>query len=174
MAKKRASESITRTHKTTNIGWIKWTGSKARARLLEDLNGGKLALENAELSVEDAWEFYKKEEGFGQVVFTQFKARLKDHRKQVKEKKDKEQSTAPKKEGWIDWRSKNAQAPKNMIIEDLVQGILPLEDSEMSAEEAWTHYEKEEAFENIVFGQFKERLVAHRKQVKKSIARSRY
>ena len=176
MTNKRPSDAITPavTTKKKNSDWIDWRNCNAKKRLLEDLNAGKLPLENSELTVEDAWDMYKKEEGFEKVVFSQFKARLTDHRKQVKNKKATEKPKDPKKKDWIDWRSKEAAKPKAVIIEDLVQGIVPVEDSEMTAEEAWTHYQNEEGFENIVFSQFKECLAAHRKQVKATIARSRY
>ena len=133
-----------------------------------------MPLENSELTVEDAWVRYEKEEGFENVVFSQFKERLKDHRKQMKDQKGGKKPKDPKTKDWIDWRSKEAATAKNAIIEDLVQGIVPLENSEMSAEEAWTHYQNEEGFENIVFSQFKVRLAAHRKQVKATLLRSRY
>jgi len=176
MAKKRTNEAITPSHKKAkNSDWIDWRNCQAKKRLLEDLKAGRLPLENDKLSVEDAWLRYKKEEGFESVVFSQFKARLKDHRSQVKNKQDGVQKPKdPAKKDWIDWRSKDAAAPKATIIEDLVQGILPLEDSEMSAEEAWTHYENAEGFEDVVFSQFKDRLKAHWKQVKTTLARSRY
>lgn len=171
MSNKRSSD-----RKKKNPDFIEWRGSAAKERLLKDLKDGQLPLENTELSVEDAWVHYEKEAGFENVVFKQFKQRLADHRKQVKKMKEEgklEKEKDPKKKGWIDWRSKEADKPKAAIIEDLVQGILALDDSEMTAEEAWTHYKDEEGFENVVFSQFKERLAAHRKQVKKTIARSR-
>jgi len=79
-----------------------------------------LPLENSELTVEDAWVRYEKEEGFENVVFSQFKERLKDHRKQVKDQKGGKKPKDPKTKDWIDWRSKEAATAKNAIIEDLV------------------------------------------------------
>lgn len=152
--------------------------------MLEDLNEGRLPLEDAEMTPEIAWVRYRNQEEFENVVYSQFKARLKDHREQTKKKKagdlkkkrDPEgKSKDPKKKDYIDWRSKEAFKAKNKIIEDLVQGILPLEESEMSAEDAWILlYENEEGFEDVVFRQFKERLKAHRKQVKGTLGRSKF
>ena len=51
--------------------------------------------------------------------------------------------------------TKDAAKAKNRIIEDLVQGIIPINESEMTAEDAWVHYANEEGFEKIVFSQFK-------------------
>lgn len=133
-----------------------------------------MPIDKAELSPEDAWAIYQKEEGFESDVYSQFKLRLKDHRNQAKNQKLDEKPKDPKKEGWINWKSKEVAKARAAIIEDLVQGILPVKESKMSAEEAWTHYASEEGFENIVFSQFENRLKAHRKQVKATIAKSRY
>lgn len=169
---KRPSESITPTHdKSKNECWIDWRKSAARARILKDLQEGKLTLEASELTPEQAWAHYSNEDGFQNVVFSQFKARLEGHRGQVKKKK-MEKPKDPRKKGYIDWRSAEAAKAKNTIIEDLVQGILPMGDSEVPDEDVWTHYKNEEGFENIVFRQFKERLAAHRKQVQATLGRS--
>ncbi|CAJ1945443.1 unnamed protein product [Cylindrotheca closterium] len=159
-------------NKSKQEGWIDWRTSSARAKLLEDLHNGTLPLEATELTAKNAWVFYQNKEGFENVVFAQFKARLADHRKQVKDKKAG--VTGNKKKGWIDWRSNAALKAKNTITEDLVQGILPLEENVIPVEDLWTHYENEAGFEKVCFDQFKERLEAHREQVKTTLARSRY
>ena len=64
-------------------GWIEWTGCKARQIVLEDLEKGILSLEENEVSTLEAWEVYNALPEFEGVVFSQFKARLKDHRKLV-------------------------------------------------------------------------------------------
>jgi hypothetical protein len=65
-------------------GWIDWRSSAAREILLEDLlpPDGILFGKDHVAPVE-VWEFYKKQEGFQNVVFDQFQERLKAHRKQV-------------------------------------------------------------------------------------------
>jgi hypothetical protein len=66
-------------------GWIDWRSSAAsREILLEDLllPDGILFGKDYVAPVE-VWEFYKKQEGFQNMVFDQFQERLKAHRKQV-------------------------------------------------------------------------------------------
>jgi hypothetical protein len=64
-------------------GWIIWRKSDARAMILEDLEPGGVLIGMDHLSAEDVWEYYRKEPQFKLVVFSQFEARLKDHRKQA-------------------------------------------------------------------------------------------
>jgi hypothetical protein len=67
-------------------GWIKWKPSKAKQILLDDLEEGILPVDADELSAEEAWEImYSHMAEFNEVVFSQFKDRLRDHRKQVRE-----------------------------------------------------------------------------------------
>jgi hypothetical protein len=70
-----------------NEGWIKWRASKARIVLMQDLIDGILPVESSRISAEDAWDIYKTMEEFATVVFSQFKARLQDHRKQISDNK---------------------------------------------------------------------------------------
>ena len=77
------------------------------------------------------------------------------------------------KPGWIDWRKCKC---KHIIIEDLMEGIVPLTDEEATAEEVWEcWYSKMAEFieEEVVFDQFKERLAGHRAQVTKKKVESR-
>jgi hypothetical protein len=67
-----------------------------------------------------------------------------------------------KKEGWISWRGSEARA---VLMKDLIDDILPVEASRITAEEAWEVYKTMDEFANVVFDQFKERLRDHRKQV---------
>jgi hypothetical protein len=61
-----------------------WKPSKARQILLGDLEAGILPVDAEELSAEEAWEImYSNMAEFVEVVFSQFKERLRDHRKQV-------------------------------------------------------------------------------------------
>jgi hypothetical protein len=62
--------------------WINWRSCKARAILLEDLEPGGLLDGMGQLSEADVWEFYRTLPEFNKVVFSQFQARLKDHRTQ--------------------------------------------------------------------------------------------
>ena len=66
-------------------GWIPWTKSVARSILLEDLSSPDgILFRKDHITPEQAWEFYKEQPGFkNEVVFSQFKERLKGHRKQV-------------------------------------------------------------------------------------------
>ena len=65
--------------------WIKWNKSVPQRIILNDLVRGALPLDEEGLSAVDAWEFYySNRPEFVDVVFRQFEARLKDHRKQVK------------------------------------------------------------------------------------------
>jgi hypothetical protein len=69
--------------KSKKTGWIEWRSSKARAYLLKDLCPGGILFGKDDITPEVAWDFYQDQEGFENVVWDQFKARLKDHRKQV-------------------------------------------------------------------------------------------
>ena len=79
---------------------------------------------------------------------------------------------APRRAGWIDWRNSRA---KQVILEDLERYFLPLEEEDMSTEDAWTYvYQGMPEFEFVQFSQFQARLKDHRKQVKKrQVAASR-
>ena len=66
-------------------GWIKWKPSEARKVLFKDLQSGTLAVDQADVSAEVAWDFYRHEPAFVTVVYSQFKDQLRDHRKQVGE-----------------------------------------------------------------------------------------
>ena len=67
-----------------NPDWIDWRKSEARNIVLDDLRSGRLPLEESELTADEAWDLqYVHMPEFVTVVFSQFKARLKDHRKQV-------------------------------------------------------------------------------------------
>jgi hypothetical protein len=60
--------------------WVKWMTCPARQVILDDLRRGALP---TNISAEVAFKFYKKMPEFDEVCFEQFKARLKDHRKQA-------------------------------------------------------------------------------------------
>lgn len=69
-----------------------------------------------------------------------------------------------RQECFIDW--KNSEA-KTVLLKDLHEGVLPLEEHDVSAEDAWnTCYVNLPEFANVNFDQFKRQLKAHRKQVK--------
>jgi hypothetical protein len=74
--------------------------------------------------------------------------------------------------GWIDWTKAEA---REIMLFDLIEGVLPLEEAELSAEEAWEQvYRHMPEFVGppVVFSQFKERLKTHREQVKKKRVQS--
>ena len=57
---------------------------------MDDLEEGVIPLYERELSAKDAWEsIYKEEIEFKEVDFTLFEKRLKDHRVQMRKKKDR-------------------------------------------------------------------------------------
>ena len=61
------------------------------------------------------------------------------------------------------WRSNNA---KKIILDDLIKGILPRDDKEITAVEVWeAAYKYMDKFREVKFDQFKARLCDHRKQV---------
>jgi hypothetical protein len=63
---------------------IKWATSPAKYIILNDLESGVLPVDEDEISAEHAWEsLYKNLYEFEDVPFTQFKERLKDHRKKI-------------------------------------------------------------------------------------------
>ena len=75
-----------------------------------------------------------------------------------------------KREGWINSIS---SIPKTILLEDLISGVLPLDETELSAEEAWELcYQHMAEFVPVVFSQFEARLKDHRRQVKKDMGRS--
>jgi hypothetical protein len=77
-----------------------------------------------------------------------------------------------KRKGWIEWRD---CVPKHIIIDDLQAGILPIDEEEMSAEEAWAvcyRHMAEFVMAGVVFDQFKERLRDHRKQIGDLVTRA--
>jgi hypothetical protein len=67
----------------STVGWIPWATSEAKKILMEDLLRGGPLYQKDRFSEEFVWQWYSQQSGFENVVFTQFKARLKDHRKQV-------------------------------------------------------------------------------------------
>ena len=75
----------------------------------------------------------------------------------------------PRRENWVDWRNCPG---RQVLLEDLADGTLPLDASVMSEEEAWETYRHCVEFEGVEFSQFKARLKDHRKQIGASYGRS--
>ena len=68
----------------------KWADSRARLRILDDLDDNSLPLYKKELSAEDTWNLvYKDLPEFSEVEFERFRDRLRDHRRQVIKRKNK-------------------------------------------------------------------------------------
>jgi hypothetical protein len=65
---------------------------------------------------------------------------------------------------WIDWRGSKA---KQIILEDLEEGILSLDEHKVSTKDAWEVYRQLPEFVDVVFSQFQVRVNDHRKLVKK-------
>lgn len=158
--------------KAARPGWINWRSSEAQGILLEDLIQGTLP---EELSAEQAWDVYKDRLEFSGVVFQQFKERLRDHRKQVKNNPGPSGSKRKRNEVNPDFIKWEKSEPRAILIEDLVQGVLPLDDEEMTHETAWNIlYKDMKEFSEVCFAQFKARLRDHRKQVKQGLLRSKH
>ena len=69
-------------------GWIDWRNSAAKQVIMYDLEEGELPLSEEDFSAEDCWQYiYQEMPEFEHVSFDQFKALLKDHRKQVKKRR---------------------------------------------------------------------------------------
>lgn len=74
--------------RTARPDWINWRTSEAREIILGDLEDGRLPLDEEVVSAQEAWdEMYYVLPEFEHVVFSQFKARLKDHRRQLARRK---------------------------------------------------------------------------------------
>jgi hypothetical protein len=143
--------------------WIAWRSSAPRRILLDDLESGMLSLDSEEMSADDAWNsYYSHLQEFSNVPFAQFRERLRDHRKQV--------SGKTQRRGWITWKG---STPRRILIEDLVTGMLPVDGTELSADEAWyTYYSRLEEFKNVPLEQFRERVSDHREQVNGDLGRA--
>jgi hypothetical protein len=73
----------------------------------------------------------------------------------------------PTNPDWITWRN---STPRQIVMLDLINGFLPLDPTEMSAEEAWEiHYRHIADFSEVVFSQFKARLADHRRLVRRDL-----
>jgi hypothetical protein len=73
--------------RTKNPDYIDWKNSEAREVIMFDLLEGILPLSADAITAEEAWEIYRDLPEFSRVVFQQFKERLRDHRKQITQKK---------------------------------------------------------------------------------------
>jgi len=82
---------------------------------------------------------------------------------------DAQQGKRKTQEKGIAWRN---SAAKFMILEDLDEGVLPLEEEAVSTLDAWEYYKKLDEFRGVPFGQFKRQLKAHREQVGRKNDRS--
>ena len=140
---------------------VPWKGSAAREVILRDLQPGGFLHGKDEMTAKDVWPNYQERDEFKNVEFTQFRDRLRDHRKQYKQQQDTN-GAAPKKKTfkWIN------SAAKQILLEDLQppHGILFGRD-DVSAEFLWRFYENKPGFENVLFPQFRDRLKAHRSQM---------
>ena len=71
------------------------------------------------------------------------------------------------KPGWIDWVKSRS---RDIILEDLINGIIPYEEEKCSPDHAWNTWYcfiPEIIEEKVVYSQFKERFVAHQRQISK-------
>jgi hypothetical protein len=134
-----------------NTGWIKLRSSAARAVIIEDLKRGGFLFGKDEMSATEAFAHYSTLPEFSNVVFSQFKERLKTHREQAKG-------------GNTDWVNWVKCAGHEILLEDLQPGGILFEKDNVSAEEVFQFYTTLPEFLGVVIGQFKARLKDHRKQ----------
>eukprot|EP00978_Attheya_sp_CCMP212_P022623 scaffold67731_cov84-Attheya_sp.AAC.1 len=90
--KKRKSQSQEASQDEEEQGAVKgsWAKSAARLRLLDDLEEGVLTLDAKKIPPKKAWDMcYKDMPEFKLVGYEQFQARLNDHRKQVRDRKER-------------------------------------------------------------------------------------
>jgi len=150
---------------------VDWRKCPGREVLLSDLANGILALDEIEVSTDEAWENYRAREEFNGVPFSQFKRQLKAHREQIRKKNRREvdnTSGIPEDDDInVDWRG---CAAREIILTDLREGRLSLDPAVTSTEEAWNYYGQLEEFELVPYEQFKRQLKAHREQVSKLVA----
>ena len=66
-------------------GWVDWIKSPAKEIIMQDLGPGGPLHNRDHISAEDIFPWYKRTPAFDDVVFDQYKARLKDYRKAVAE-----------------------------------------------------------------------------------------
>lgn len=73
---------------------------------------------------------------------------------------------APRRPGFIDWAKSRS---KQIIMDDLIDGTLPLDGRQCPAKQAWERYKNMPEFvaERVLFDQFQARLADHRQQVNK-------
>ena len=154
---------------------IDWRKSEARVVMKNDLRSGVLPLNKEDCPAQEAWEVYRHHTAFKKVPYSQFRDRLRSHRKQEKQSREgisegeEKRKSKPKKskEKKIDWKISKA---REIIVEDLHKGDLSLDNTEVSAEVAWVKYKQYEAFSNVPFSQFKTNLEGHREQERKARA----
>lgn len=78
----------------------------------------------------------------------------------------------PRRTGWIDWRNSE---PRKILMGDLIAGILPLDENEMPARDAWElcySLMAEFITAGVVYSQFEARLKDHRKQLNEDVIRA--
>jgi hypothetical protein len=61
-------------------GWVDWKKCPAQAVIMEDLQPGRPLYQRDNITAEEIFPWYKQRPAFADVVFDQFKDRLKDHR----------------------------------------------------------------------------------------------
>jgi hypothetical protein len=138
--------------------WIDWRKAEAREIILDDLRSGKLPLTEEELPTWEAWESYQGMPEFGHVVYSQFEARLKDHRKQVSRSlgsatlqqqayEHDRQLHPPQTHNQHGKRNFNMSSAKPLLVED-VQNELH---ESMTVEELWLSREEYQEWEIGVF-----------------------
>lgn len=134
---------------------VNWKKHPARAIILSDLENERLPLYENEMSSHDAfYVHYKNNDTVQAVGFKEFEKRLKDHRRQVSNKKDQSR---------VDWKKNPARA---IILSDLESGRLPLDETVMSPDYAFFNFYKDNRIVQAVgIQEFKKRLKDHRKQV---------
>jgi len=124
---------------------VNWKTSEARKTLLNDLGSGFIPLNPKDMSAREAWDQqYEFMEEFEDIEFNQFSRNLNNYRKKM--------ASDPK----FVWEN---TCVKDIVLNDLKTGRLPVCEKDMSAQAAWhSLYSRRDEFKNLPFWHFQERL----------------
>eukprot|EP00526_Cylindrotheca_closterium_P024764 CAMPEP_0113650794 /NCGR_PEP_ID=MMETSP0017_2-20120614/27052_1 /TAXON_ID=2856 /ORGANISM="Cylindrotheca closterium" /LENGTH=148 /DNA_ID=CAMNT_0000563377 /DNA_START=270 /DNA_END=715 /DNA_ORIENTATION=+ /assembly_acc=CAM_ASM_000147 len=116
---------------------VNWKTSEARKTLLNDLGSGFIPLNPKDMSAREAL-------GPTIIEFNQFSRNLNNYRKKM--------ASDPK----FVWEN---TCVKDIVLNDLKTGRLPVCEKDMSAQAAWhSLYSRRDEFKNLPFWHFQERL----------------
>lgn len=129
---------------------VDWKYSDAKDALLDAIANGDIS---HTMSARQAWDYYQYEDAFEGVEFNQFSRNLTSYRKKM--------MADPK------FVLDQTPAAAAMIKEQFDNGTLPVDQDEMSAEEAWDEFFRgKKEFNNVPFWHFEEKLRKIRQEAK--------